>query len=87
LANQGVAVYSDSPSNGAVLIDGEGQQFRSTLHQVSEGQSFGGSATINVGDSRKGVIVFEVPEGAKLVKFQFGLNSGFAQQKGEWTLS
>lgn len=87
LENAGQAVYSDSPTNGAMLIDGEGQQFRPTFHDVREGQSFGGTATINTGDSRKGVIVFEVPEGAKLAKFQFALNSGFADQKGEWALS
>ncbi|TMR09008.1 DUF4352 domain-containing protein [Nonomuraea turkmeniaca] len=87
LANQGQAVYSDTPTNGAILIDSEGQQYRSTFHQVQEGQSFGGLATINTGDTRKGVIVFEVPEPAKLAKFQFALNSGFADQKGEWTLS
>lgn len=87
LQNAGQAVYSDSPTNGAMLIDSEGQQYRSTLYDVREGQSFGGSATINAGDSRKGVIVFEVPEATKLAKFQFGLDSGFAEQKGEWTLS
>ena len=87
LKNVGQAVYSDSPTNGATLIDGEGQQFRSTYADVREGQSYGGTSTINVGDSRKGVIVFEVPESAKLVKLQFALNSGFADQKGEWTLS
>lgn len=87
LANAGQAVYSDSPTNGAMLIDGEGQQYRTTLFNVREGQSFGGSATINTGDSRKGVLVFEVPESAKLAKLQFALNSGFAEQKGEWTLS
>ncbi|MEV4287342.1 DUF4352 domain-containing protein [Nonomuraea bangladeshensis] len=86
LKNVGQKVYSDSPSNGALLIDGEGQQYRSTLHSVQEGQSFGGTATISAGDSRKGMIVFEVPEGAKLAKLQFGLNSGFADQKGEWSL-
>lgn len=87
LANVGQAVYSDSPTNGAILIDGDGQQFRSTYADVREGQQFGGSATINAGDTRKGVIVFEVPESAKVATFQFALNSGFADQKGEWTLS
>ncbi|WP_052422286.1 DUF4352 domain-containing protein [Nonomuraea candida] len=87
LANVGDAVYDDSPTNGALLIDGEGQQFRTTYHTVQEGQPFAGGATINKGDSRKGVLVFEVPESAKLAKLQFGLNSGFADQKGEWTLS
>lgn len=87
LANSGQAVYDDSPTNGATLIDGEGQQFRPTYSDVVEGQAFGGTSTINMGDSRKGVIVFEVPESAQPGKFQFALNSGFADQKGEWALS
>ncbi|MEV0826046.1 DUF4352 domain-containing protein [Nonomuraea rubra] len=87
LANAGQAVYTDAPTNGAWLIDGQGQQYRSTLSNVTEGQGFGGTVTVNAGDSRKGVIVFEVPEPAALAKFQFGLNSGIASQKGEWTLS
>ncbi|MEV1168871.1 DUF4352 domain-containing protein [Nonomuraea sp. NPDC049784] len=87
LANVGRAVYSDAPTNGALLIDGEGQQYRSSFHDVREGQSLSGMVTINTGDSRKGMIVFEVPEGAKSAKLQFALNSGFADQKREWTLS
>lgn len=88
LANVGDAVYDDSPTNGALLIDGEGQQFRTTYATVQEGQGFaGGGATINTGDARKGVMVFEVPESAKLTKLQFALNSGFADHKGEWALS
>ncbi|MEV4838276.1 DUF4352 domain-containing protein [Nonomuraea sp. NPDC049486] len=86
LSNVGQAVYSDSPTNGAMLIDGEGQQYRSSYHEVREGRSYGGGSTINVGDTRKGMIVYEVPEGAELAKFQFALDSGFADQKGEWTL-
>ncbi|MEV0621136.1 DUF4352 domain-containing protein [Nonomuraea sp. NPDC050404] len=87
LANSGQAVYSSSPTGGVWLIDGELQQHRPSYQEVSEGQGFGGNATINVGDSRKGMIVFEVPETARLTKFQFGLDGGFADQKGEWTLS
>ncbi|MFF4197033.1 DUF4352 domain-containing protein [Nonomuraea sp. NPDC001831] len=87
LKNVGPTVYSDSPTNGAVLIDADDQQYQSSFQDVREGQGFGGTATINNGDSRKGVIVYEVPKSAKVVKFQFALNSGFADQKGEWTLS
>ncbi|MEO3889520.1 hypothetical protein [Nonomuraea sp. B5E05] len=50
-----------------------GQQYRSSFHDVREGQSFGGSSTIHVRDTRKGVIVYEVPEGAKPAKFQYAL--------------
>lgn len=87
LSNVGQAVYDSAPSNGAYVIDSEGQQYQTTYARVREGQGFDGAATINAGDARKGVIIFAVPESAKLVKFQYGLNSGFANQKGEWTLS
>lgn len=87
LSNVGQAVYNSSPEGGAVLIDDQGQQYRTSFGRITEGQGLGGQATINTGDTRKGVIIFEAPESAKLVKFQYGLNSGFAKQKGEWTLS
>lgn len=87
LSNVGQVVYDSSPEGGAYVIDDQGQQYQSTFARIREGQGFGGQATINVGDTRKGVILFAVPEAAKLVKFQYGLNSGFARQKGEWTLS
>ncbi|MGP3934446.1 hypothetical protein [Nonomuraea sp. KM88] len=45
LSNVGQAVYSDSPTNGAMLIDGEGRQYRPSFHEVREGQSFGGTST------------------------------------------
>ncbi|GAA5077328.1 hypothetical protein HNP84_003698 [Thermocatellispora tengchongensis] len=84
LHNKGQAPYSDSPLNGAVLIDAEGQQYRATIAEVREGVAFGGSVSMGAGDNRKGVIVFEVPAAAEIAKFQFALNSGFADQKGEW---
>ncbi|MBF8188262.1 DUF4352 domain-containing protein [Nonomuraea sp. K274] len=88
LTNKGTDVYSDSPTNGAWMIDNEGQQYRASIvADVREGESFGGSATINTGDSRKGMIVFELPESATPAKLQFALNSGFAEQKGEWRLN
>ncbi|MDP9842265.1 DUF4352 domain-containing protein [Streptosporangium lutulentum] len=84
LNNTGQAAYSDSPTNGAYVIDAEGQQYSSAYGDVQEGVSFHGSVTMGAGDSRKGIIVFEVPQAAKISKFQFALNSGFADQKGEW---
>ncbi len=84
LKNTGQKAYSDSPSNGALLIDTEGQQYRSTFGDVQEGVSFAGSVTMGSGDSRKGVIVFEVPKTTKIEKLQFALDSGFADHKGEW---
>ncbi|GGL53128.1 hypothetical protein GCM10014719_63050 [Planomonospora parontospora subsp. antibiotica] len=84
LKNVGQAVYSDSPTYAGTLIDAEGQQYRSTYSDVTEGASFGGAVTIARGDERKGVIVFEVPTSVKLAKLQYGPAIGL--QKGEWAL-
>ncbi|WP_204039338.1 DUF4352 domain-containing protein [Acrocarpospora phusangensis] len=86
LKNTGTAVYDDSPSNGLNLIDTEGQQYSDTFGDVREGVDLS-SITVGPGDSRKGVVVFEVPKGVKLAKLQLALNSGFAREKGEWTIS
>lgn len=83
IKNVGTVTYSDSPITGGVIIDADGQQHRTTLGGITEGTSFGGSVTIGPNDSRKGVIVFDVPEAAVLAKLQFGPT--FAQ-KGEWLL-
>ncbi|GAA5043975.1 hypothetical protein HNP84_004528 [Thermocatellispora tengchongensis] len=64
--------------------DAEGQQFRpALLAEIGEGVSLG-SVTIAEGDTRKGVIVFEVPQSAVIARFQLALDSGFAGQTGEW---
>ncbi|MFB9884740.1 DUF4352 domain-containing protein [Planobispora siamensis] len=84
LENVGQEVYSDSPMFGSTLIDSEGRQYQATFAEVKEGVSFGGAVTVSKGDSRKGVIVFEVPTSAAPAKFQFGTILG--EQKAEWTL-
>lgn len=85
LKNVGTVAYDDSPANGTVVIDDEGQQYGATLADLKHGVSLN-STTIAPGDVRKGVIAFAVTKGAKIVKLQMGLNSGFADQKGEWTI-
>lgn len=85
LTNTGSVPYSDSPSNGATLIDDQDQQYHATYGDVKQGVQLS-STSVAIGDRRKGVIVFDIPEDVKLVKFQFGLDSGFADEKGEWAL-
>jgi hypothetical protein len=38
------------------------------------------------GASGLGCIVFEVPQSAKITEVQFTLDSGFAQQTGQWNI-
>jgi hypothetical protein len=81
------AAYSDSPSNGAKLIDAQGQQYDDTFGNTTLGPAMDGSVKLAPGQSTLGVIVFEVPADAKATTFQFSLDSGFADQTGQWQLS
>lgn len=87
LKNVGETPYEDAPSNGAVLIDDEGQQYSSTIVDLKGGVPLNGTVTIGPGDVRKGVIGFEVPKNAKITRLQFALNSGMADHKGIWHLT
>lgn len=84
IKNVGGDTFTDSPVIGAELIDTDGQTMQVSVGDVKEGQQFGGAVNIRNGDVRKGVVVFEVPKGAKLDKFQYG--TMFGQEKGEWSL-
>ncbi|RJL32166.1 DUF4352 domain-containing protein [Bailinhaonella thermotolerans] len=86
LKNSGQIVYQDSPENGAVLVDAEGEQYMPSYQRVSGGQPLS-TAKIGPGDRRRGYLVFEVPKKAKIATFQFTLNSGFAGETGEWTVT
>ncbi|WP_086792683.1 DUF4352 domain-containing protein [Streptomyces thermovulgaris] len=86
LVNTGKAVYSDSPSNGARIADSEGQQFDSTIADITAGPSMSSSLTLKPGAKGLGWIVFEVPEASKIDTVQFTMDSGFADQTGEWKL-
>lgn len=86
LVNTGKAVYNDSPSNGARIADSEGQQFDSTIADITAGPSMSSSLTLKPGAKGLGWIVFEVPEASKIDTVQFTMDSGFADQTGEWKL-
>jgi len=83
LSNAGTTTYNDSPSNGAALVDTQSHSYQSNFGSVEPDL---GSPRIAPGDSRVGYITFEVPKQAKLRLFQFALDSGFAEQTGEWAL-
>ncbi|QKW18047.1 DUF4352 domain-containing protein [Kitasatospora sp. NA04385] len=87
LANTGTASYSDSPGNGAQVVDTEGQRFTDTYQETAAGPSFSGSVAIAPGDSALGFVTFEVPASSRVAKVQFSLNSGLADSIGQWTVS
>jgi hypothetical protein len=84
LTNVSRVRYDDSPSNGASVIDTRGREYPASIFDPVEPAL--GSPNIAPGDFRVGYITFEVPKGAKLRIFQFALNSGFADDVGEWRL-
>ncbi|MER5675784.1 DUF4352 domain-containing protein [Streptomyces sp. NPDC002238] len=87
LTNTGKAVYSDSPSNGAQVADTDGQRFQATYADITVGPSMTSSAKVPPGEKVLGWITFEVPKASKIASVQFALNSGYADQTGQWTVS
>lgn len=85
LSDTGSGAYSDSPSNGAEIVDSAGQSYDASLFDTVTGcESFPGTENIAPGSSGLGCIVFEVPKSAKIVSVQFTLDSGMGPQTGQW---
>lgn len=87
LQNVGDTTYSDAPSNGAELIMSDDTQAEGGL--LGEGQcssDFGSSAKVSPGSVQQGCIPFQAKQGLRPKTFQFGLDSGFGPQSGEWRL-
>lgn len=84
--NTGTAAYDDSPSNGAKVIDDQGQQFDADLvEKIKAGVVLPAQVKAAPGAVVSGYLVFQVPKTAKLAKVQFSMDSGFGET-GEWTL-
>lgn len=86
LADTGTAAYSDSPSNGAAVVDSAGQSYQGSIYDVTQCQSFPGTVNIAAGQSGLGCVVFQVPAHAKITKVQFTLDSGFGPATGQWAV-
>ncbi|WP_251023394.1 DUF4352 domain-containing protein [Streptomyces sp. ISL-10] len=86
LVNKGTVVYDDSPSNGAQVADAEGQRFQSWYGEITAGPQMTSGAEVPPGEKVPGWIVYEVPKDSKTVSVQFALDSGFADQTGQWVV-
>ncbi|MEU0199619.1 MULTISPECIES: DUF4352 domain-containing protein [unclassified Streptomyces] len=87
LVNTGTKAYTDSPQNGAQVADDQGQQFQTTFAEVTAGPSMSSAVRLKPGAKALGWIVFEVPKTSKVATVQFAMDSGFAEQTGEWQLT
>ncbi|WP_406112483.1 DUF4352 domain-containing protein [Kitasatospora purpeofusca] len=82
----GAKAYSEAPWSAAKVVDDQGQTYGPTLAETKAGPSFQTPTNIASGETGKGFVVFEVPNGTKLDKVQFSLDNGFADQVGQWKL-
>lgn len=88
LHNVGSISYSDSPANGATLLSNVNEQATSEIVSGGPcGNNFSASANIAPGGTQQGCLPFEMPDGQTPGMFQFTLNSGFANQTGQWSLT
>jgi uncharacterized protein DUF4352 len=85
IRNSGTAIYDDCPSNGAALIDADDQQWTESAFGSALKPEFV-CLKIRPGDKRVGYVSYEVPKRVKLRTFQFGTDSGFGPEAGEWEI-
>lgn len=87
MTNAGGTAYSDSPANGAKLITNTDEEADATITTGGSCDATASSSTkIAPGSSRVLCLPFEIPASQKGATFQFTLNSGFADETGEWSL-
>ncbi|WP_042376699.1 DUF4352 domain-containing protein [Streptacidiphilus melanogenes] len=86
IKDTGSKAYSDSPSNGAKLVDSQGQSYDADVSDTKAGTSFPATVNLSPGATGLGFITFQVPSNAKITQIQFGLDSGFADQTGQWNV-
>jgi hypothetical protein len=83
LRNTGRSGYSDSPINSARLVTAGGRVLEPSISSTPA-CGVQGSLRVPRGQSRQTCLIFEVPNGARLRFFEFTLNSGFADETGQW---
>jgi len=84
LTNSGTKTYSPSSTDAVLVID---YRLRRLDADVTDPVGPGlGTQKIAPGERRVGYISFEVPDGRKLIVFQFRLDSGFGPDTGQWSL-
>ncbi|AXE84263.1 hypothetical protein [Streptomyces sp. Go-475] len=60
---------------------------QTTFAEVTAGPSMSSAVRLKPGAKALGWIVFEVPKTSKVATVQFAMDSGFAEQTGEWQLA
>lgn len=87
--NVGSGIQQQSIEDNVTLIDTSGHSyngFSGLGYSVSQCQTFSGQVTLPPGQAESGCVVFQIPSTAKLSKFQYIPDAGFASSLGEWNL-
>ncbi|MGW7331228.1 hypothetical protein ACWGIU_22065 [Streptomyces sp. NPDC054840] len=80
------AVYRDSPAPAAHLLDTSGQRFARDDVPTTAGPAFPGTVTLDPGGTAEGFITFRLPQDADPAAVQFALDTGLADDVGQWSL-
>jgi hypothetical protein len=75
------------PSNGAEVMDANGQGYGASIEGSAAGPGFPGIVHIAPGDTALGYVTFQVPGGTRIATVQFTLSSGFADETGQWIVN
>ncbi|MFD9476510.1 hypothetical protein [Streptomyces nojiriensis] len=86
LENTGTAVYQDSPAPAAHLLDTAGQRFTGDDTPTTAGPVFPETVTLDPGGTAEGFITFRLPADAEPAAVQFALDTGLADDVGQWSL-
>lgn len=88
LKNVGTLQYSDSPSNGAVILTSSGQRGKTAiLTEGSCSEGFAESVKLAPGESQEGCLAFELPESIAAARFQWTPSNGYGEETADWSLS
>lgn len=80
LSNRGPGNISSDANSNATLIGTDGQAYTPSFKAVSECTNFNhGVYTLLSGDSERGCVVFQLPDGVNVRSVQFSLGNGTVQ--------
>lgn len=80
LANRGPGTINSDANNNATLVGSDGQDYTPQFAEINECTNFNhGEYTLLNGDSQRGCVVFQLPNGVSVQSVQFSLGNGTAQ--------